>query len=118
MTDNPEPWWATDPDLMELRRQTIEDFEIDLEPCAAPGPNVPDPVVSEILGGACWRELASAREGLAQARDRYDAAVRNARVAGLSWGELGRVLGVSKQQLHLRFSRHRQDKPEPEATLP
>jgi DNA-directed RNA polymerase specialized sigma24 family protein len=50
-----------------------------------------------------WRELAAAREDMARARSRYADAVRAARMRGLSWGEIGRVLGVSKQQLHRRF---------------
>lgn len=33
------------------------------------------------------------------------AAVRNARVSGMSWAEIGRVLGVSKQALHKRFGK-------------
>ncbi|RAV11694.1 hypothetical protein DQP55_13230 [Mycolicibacterium sp. GF69] len=68
-------------------------------------PAEPDPVLAEILTGACWRELGAARDDLARARQRYAASVDAARTAGLSWGEIGRVLGVSRQQLHRRFSR-------------
>ena len=35
--------------------------------------------------------------------DGYAEAVRAARAAGMSWGEIGRVLGVAKQLLHRRF---------------
>ncbi|MHC9290890.1 hypothetical protein ACRCUN_00405 [Mycobacterium sp. LTG2003] len=56
-TDNPVPWWATDPELPEFLR----------------------------------------------AQDQYDNAVLAGREAGLSWGEIGQVLGVSKQTLHSRF---------------
>ena len=66
-------------------------------------PTGPDPVYAEVVSGACWRELAAARDDLHRARLRYADAVRKARVAGFSWGELGRVLGVSKQSLHQRF---------------
>lgn len=33
------------------------------------------------------------------------AAVRHARLQGMSWAEIGMVLGVSKQALHKRFGR-------------
>jgi AraC-like DNA-binding protein len=63
----------------------------------------PDPVFADVASGACRRELAEARDDLHRARVRYADAVRSARVAGYSWGELSRVLGVSKQALHRRF---------------
>ena len=103
MRDDPEPWSANERDLAVIRRRTLEEFELELE-CPEPaGPDVPDPVLAEMLNGGCWHELASVRDDLARVRDRYDAAVLNARAAGLSWGEIGRVLGVSKQLLHRRF---------------
>ena len=108
MTDDPKPWWANDHVLEEIRRRTFEEFELDLERRAPAGADAPDPVMSEILGSNCWRELAEARDGLAHARDRYDASVLKARTAGFSWSELGNVLGVSKQQLHRRFSTQQQ----------
>ena len=60
-------------------------------------------VVCDLLSGASRRELAAARDDLARVRIRYADAVRAARTVGLSWGEIGRVLGVSKQLLHRRF---------------
>ena len=33
------------------------------------------------------------------------AAVRHARLHGMSWAEIGRVLGVSRQSLHKRFGK-------------
>jgi DNA-directed RNA polymerase specialized sigma24 family protein len=63
----------------------------------------PDPVVMEVLDGSKWRALAKARDDLACARARYKEAVRAARAAGLSWGEIGNVLGVPRQQLHRQF---------------
>lgn len=46
--------------------------------------------------------LARARSDLAREES---AAVRHARVHGMSWAEIGRVLGVSKQALHKRFGK-------------
>ena len=43
------------------------------------------------------------REDLDRARRRYVTAVRTARALGFSWGEIGRLLGVSRQALHRRF---------------
>jgi DNA-directed RNA polymerase specialized sigma24 family protein len=97
------------PHAGEIRRRTTEEFAVVLdavepdEPEEPDKPAEPDPVVTELLDGCCWRELAHARDALAHARERYYAAVRSARTAGFSWGEIGRVLGVSKQQLHRRF---------------
>jgi DNA-directed RNA polymerase specialized sigma24 family protein len=50
-------------------------------------------------------ELLGDGDDVARARELYADAVLAARTAGLSWGEIGRVLGVSRQQLHRRFSR-------------
>jgi len=62
-----------------------------------------EPVVQDFFSGAGWRGLAEARDDLSRARIRYAEAVRAARAVGMSWGEIGRVLGVSKQLLHRRF---------------
>ena len=64
----------------------------------------PDPVVQDFYSGASLQALAAARDDLEHARARYADAVRSARTVGLSWGEIGRVLGVSRQVLHRRFS--------------
>ena len=71
----------------------------------------PDPVVTELLIGRCWSELADARDALARAEARYDAEVLSARTAGYSWGEIGSVLGVSKQLLHRRFGTRQRGRP-------
>ena len=79
--DDHEPWWGNDPELAAIRRGVEEELE-----CARHEPikpDVSDPVLADV----------------------YSDAVRKARAAGLSWGEIGRVLGVSKQLLHRRFSR-------------
>jgi DNA-directed RNA polymerase specialized sigma24 family protein len=128
----PTPWWVNDPVLLEIRRRTAEEFGIDLEAAESTEPEGPDdsddsddldsldypdeptrpdPVMLELENGRCWRELAEARDALAQARDRYDAAVRTARIAGFSWGEIGNVLGVAKQQLHRRFGTRQRGRP-------
>ena len=63
----------------------------------------PDPVLDDFFNGTNLRALSSARDGLADAKVRYDAAVIGARAAGWSWSEMARILGVSKQSLHTRF---------------
>jgi hypothetical protein len=101
--DDHQPWWAKDPELAAIRRAVEEELErARREPIQ---PDRPDPVLADVLNGASVRELAAARDDLARARGRYADAVREARAAGLSWGEIGRILGVSKQLLHRRFSR-------------
>ena len=103
MDSSHKPWWVDDPDLAAIRRGVLEEIE-----SAETRPDIgdqPDPVLNEILSRATWRELADARDDLSRARSRYADAVRAARVCGLSWGEIGRVLGVSKQQLHRKFRR-------------
>jgi hypothetical protein len=106
MEDGHTPWWANDPELVAIRRGVEEELDrARLRPLVA---EEPDPVVQDI---SSVRELAAARDDLARAHARYGDAVRGARTAGLSWGEIGRVLGVSKQLLRRRFSR-----PAPPAT--
>lgn len=97
----PEPWWASDPEVAEMRRKALE--EIENAPSRPPVPEGPDPVFVEVASGLCWRELADARDDLHRARLRYEDAVLAGRVAGYSWAEIGRVLGVPKQSLHRRF---------------
>ncbi|MFL0578212.1 sigma factor-like helix-turn-helix DNA-binding protein [Dietzia sp. 179-F 9C3 NHS] len=46
--------------------------------------------------------IATAKRDLAREEA---AAVRHARIHGMSWAEIGRVLGVSKQALHKRFGK-------------
>ena len=90
-----------DPELAAIRRGILE--ELDRAETRAVEDDKPDPVLNDVLSGASWRELAAAHDDMARARSRYADAVRAARTRGLSWGEIGRVLGVSKQQLHRRF---------------
>lgn len=100
MEENRKPWWATDPELEAIRRRVAEEFDFgECEPIE----DTPDPVVADFFSGASLRELAFVRDDVARARARYADAVRAARTAGFSWGEIGRVLGVPKQQLHRRF---------------
>lgn len=103
VSDDRQPWWANDPELAKIRRRTVEEFERAIEQRDPLPPDGPDQVVVDVLSGASWRELAAARDNLSTARARYEDAVRAARAAGFSWAEIGRVLGVSKQQLHRRF---------------
>jgi DNA-directed RNA polymerase specialized sigma24 family protein len=97
-----KPWWADDPELAAIRRRIEEELECARrEPIAA---DEPDPVVRDFYSGASLLELAAAGDDLERARTRYADAVRSARTVGLSWREIGRVLGVSQQALHRRFS--------------
>ncbi|WP_233213673.1 hypothetical protein [Mycobacterium sp. QGD 101] len=105
MDDKPRPWWMDDPELLEIRRRTLEEIETAGEQRDLIDTDAPDAVVADFYSGDSWRELAAAREDLARARERYDEAVRKARAVGFSWGEIGRVLGLSKQSLHRRFTR-------------
>jgi hypothetical protein len=96
-----KPWWADDPDIAAARRRVEEEIEQwGRKPIIS---DEPDPVVQDFYSGASLRELAAARDDVENARARYADAVRRARKVGLSWGEIGRVLGVSKQVLHRRF---------------
>jgi hypothetical protein len=100
MEENRTPWWATDPELEAIRRRVAEEFECDE---CEPIDDMPDPVVSDFFSGSSLRELAFVRDDVARAQARYADAVRAARTAGLSWGQIGRVLGVPRQLLHRRF---------------
>lgn len=52
-----------------------------------------DPRSELVAAAALWRE----------AERRQDAAVRRARVAGLTWAEIAAHLGVSKQAAHRKY---------------
>ncbi len=96
-----KPWWADDPEILAIRRRVDEELErASRKPIT---PDRPDLVVQDFYSGASLRELAAARDDLESARARYAEAVTHARKVGLSWGEIARVLGVSKQVLHRRF---------------
>jgi DNA-directed RNA polymerase specialized sigma24 family protein len=71
-----------------------------MEPAEPPEPWwASGPEVAEVASGL----LAEARDDLDRARLRYAQAIRAGRIAGYSWAEIGRLLGVSKQSLHRRF---------------
>jgi hypothetical protein len=107
-------WWRTiagpggnDPELIEIRRRTVEEFDRELDQ-REPGPaNAPDPVVADILGGASLRDWPHA------------ATISNVPAPDMSTrcgprrralaGEIGRVLNVPKQLLHRRFHRRSVD---------
>jgi DNA invertase Pin-like site-specific DNA recombinase len=76
---NGRPWWKDDPELIALRERALAGIE------GAP-------------------ELVGVDE-LEAVRARYRNAVAAARTAGLSWTEIGRLLGVSRQQVYRRFRR-------------
>ena len=111
MEEAKPPWWATDPQLAEVLRRSGEEFERELEMRTSRSdsfdsavPDAPDPILTDILSGTSRRDLAAARDDLARARIRYDEAVLAGRAVGLSWGEIARILGVSRQVLHRRFA--------------
>lgn len=95
------PWWETDPTIQANARRALE--EIENAAPRSPEPTGPDPVFAEIVSGARLRVLACARDDLARAKQRYVDAIRGARVAGFSWGEIGRILDVPRQALHRRY---------------
>jgi DNA-directed RNA polymerase specialized sigma24 family protein len=99
--DDRKPWWDGNPQIDAARDEVIAWLEsVEDRP---PTSEEPDPVVMDIYSGDCRRELIAARDDLDRARARYAEAVRAARVAGWSWGEVGRLLGVTKQSLHRQF---------------
>jgi hypothetical protein len=71
-----KPWWADDPEIAAIRRGVME--EIERARCEPVTPDVPDPVLADILSGASVRELAAARDALACAQARYANAVHTA----------------------------------------
>ncbi|MDV3128919.1 hypothetical protein M1247_28710 [Mycobacterium sp. 21AC1] len=100
-TDTPEPWWANDPELKEFQRRSWEAFQREL---AAHEPIAPaEPFETCLDGHGSMRQLASARDNLARAKTRYEHAILAGRAAGLSWGQIGGALGVSRQFLHRRY---------------
>ena len=48
-------------------------------------------------------ELAAVREARLQLTRREEVAVRRGRQAGLSWAEIGTLLGVTKQTMHRKY---------------
>lgn len=102
-SEEPQPWWATDPDIAAINQAVMDEF-VHVQPQPRPpAPTEPDPVLVDVLSGAITRKLAEARDDLHRAKQRYADAIGAARAAGLSWGEIGQVLGVSRQSLHRRF---------------
>lgn len=99
-TGRSKPWWEDHPELDAIRARV--EAEIYGRP-ERPESNSPDPVLADYLSGDSVRELRNARDGLAQAKTRYANAVHGARTAGLSWAQIGVILGVARQQLHRRF---------------
>jgi len=81
-------WWADDPELAAIRRGVME--ELERAESAPIEPDKPDPVLA--VSGASIRQLSAARDDLARAHARYADAIQKARAAGLSWGEIGRIL--------------------------
>ena len=53
--------------------------------------------------GGIVNELAAVREARQQVTRREEVAVRRARQVGLSWAEIGTLLGVTKQTMHRKY---------------
>jgi len=53
--------------------------------------------------GGVLGELAAVREARRALSRREEVAVRRARQAGLSWAEIGTLLGVTKQTMHRKY---------------
>jgi DNA-directed RNA polymerase specialized sigma24 family protein len=102
--ENGKPWWMDDPELAGVGQRALDELErraAEYEPNTS---DEPDPVIAEFYSGEAGRALSAARDDLAAVRQRYEDAVFAARTAGFSWTEIGRILGVSRQQLHRQFS--------------
>jgi DNA-directed RNA polymerase specialized sigma24 family protein len=101
--ENGKPWWMDDPDLVGIGQRTLEELERRVDEYEPNSGDEPDPVVAEFYSGEAGRALSAARDDLAAVRQRYEDAVFAARTAGFSWTEIGRLLGVSRQQVHRQF---------------
>jgi DNA-directed RNA polymerase specialized sigma24 family protein len=53
--------------------------------------------------GGVVGELAAVREARLQLSRREEVAVRRGRQVGLSWAEIGTLLGVTKQTMHRKY---------------
>jgi DNA-directed RNA polymerase specialized sigma24 family protein len=106
---NGKPWWMNDPELVAIRQRALEELERSIDEYEPTNADEPDPVVAEIYSGAASHALSAVRDELAGVRSRYEDAVLAARTAGLSWTEIGRLLGVSRQQVHRQFRASRVD---------
>jgi DNA-directed RNA polymerase specialized sigma24 family protein len=54
-------------------------------------------------GGSVFDELAAVREAKRELARREEVAVRRARHTGLSWAEIGTLLGVTRQTMHRKY---------------
>ncbi|RYB93524.1 hypothetical protein EUA93_03610 [Nocardioides oleivorans] len=53
--------------------------------------------------GGIFHELAAVREAKKDLSRREEVAVRRARNGGLSWAEIGTLLGVTRQTMHRKY---------------
>ena len=53
--------------------------------------------------GGVFAELAAVREAKRDLTRREEVAVRRARHVGLSWAEIGTLLGVTRQTMHRKY---------------
>lgn len=94
-------WWQDDSEIRAITQSVLD--EIARASKKPDEEDKPDEILEDVLNGNSVRELGNARDDLARARTKYVDAVRNARRSGFSWGEIARILGVSRQYLHRRF---------------
>jgi hypothetical protein len=64
-----------------------------------------DPAVTHAEDVSDLRHVGAALSENTDAKDRLHAAVKAARANGRSWGEIGLILGVSKQAARQRFDK-------------
>jgi len=107
--ESARPWWMDDPELKALSERALAELERGIDASDPARLDEPDPVVAEFYSGEAGRTLSAVRDELGAARARYKAAVLAARAAGLSWTEIARLLGVSRQRVHRQFRAHRAD---------
>ena len=98
--NHPKPFWQDNPEIQAIIARTMADIE-----STPPRPPIdyPDPILHDAWTGSSVRELRDARDDLTRAKARYDEAVCAARRKCLSWGQIGTILGVSRQHLHRRY---------------
>lgn len=103
MGDKSEPWWANDPELKEFFRRSQEQLEREIAAHEPIAPGDPPEPLWDLSIGTRVHALGLARDDLVRAQARYEQAILAGRQASLSWAQIGRVLGGSKQRLHSRF---------------
>lgn len=90
--------------MLSVRSGTLKPWTTCGATVRDPRPPDHNPVFQEFCSGSIARKLAMVRDERERILADYDATVFKARQAGMSWGEIGRRLGVSRQQLHRSYA--------------